>query len=133
MRSLPLRKAGVGSAVNDTTRELGGALGVAVFGSILASHYRAAISADITGLPSAAGRSLGATLQTATALSGEQGQALADSARHAYAQAFDATLGLTVLVAIFAAGLVFWLLRPTASEPVTAGPAVDLEAAQPSR
>ena len=41
MRSLPLRKAGVGSAVNDTTRELGGALGVAVFGSILASHYRA--------------------------------------------------------------------------------------------
>ena len=63
MRSLPLRKAGVGSAVNDTTRELGGALGVAVFGSILASHYRAAISADITGLPSAAGRSLGATLR----------------------------------------------------------------------
>jgi EmrB/QacA subfamily drug resistance transporter len=132
MRSLPLRKAGVGSAVNDTTRELGGALGVAVFGSILASHYRAAISADITGLPSAAGRSLGATLQTATALSGEQGQALADSARHAYAQAFDATLGLTVVVAIFAAGLVFWLLRPTASEPVTARPAVDVEAAQPS-
>ena len=120
MRSLPLRKAGVGSAVNDTTRELGGALGVAVFGSILASHYRAAISADIAGLPSAAGRSLGATLQTATALPGEQGQALADAARHAYAQAFDATLGLTVVVAIFAAGLVFWLLRPAAGELVTA-------------
>ena len=40
MRSLPLHKAGVGSAVNDTTRELGGALGVAVFGSLVASHFR---------------------------------------------------------------------------------------------
>src|SRR5262249_561925 len=38
--SLPLNKAGVGSAVNDTTRELGGALGVAVIGSVLASLYR---------------------------------------------------------------------------------------------
>jgi EmrB/QacA subfamily drug resistance transporter len=35
--SLPLNKAGVGSAVNDTTRELGGALGVAVLGSLIAS------------------------------------------------------------------------------------------------
>ncbi|MGH9005534.1 MAG: DHA2 family efflux MFS transporter permease subunit, partial [Acidimicrobiia bacterium] len=39
MASLPLGKAGVGSAVNDTTRELGGALGVAVLGSLLASQY----------------------------------------------------------------------------------------------
>lgn len=37
MGSLPAAKAGVGSAVNDTTRELGGALGVAVLGSLLAS------------------------------------------------------------------------------------------------
>ena len=40
MRSLPLHKAGVGSAVNDTTRELGGALGVAVIGSLVATHFR---------------------------------------------------------------------------------------------
>ena len=43
MASLPLRKAGVGSAVNDTTRELGGALGVAVLGSLLASRFTAAL------------------------------------------------------------------------------------------
>ena len=43
MRSLPLHKAGVGSAVNDTTRELGGALGVAVIGSLVASHFRSSI------------------------------------------------------------------------------------------
>jgi EmrB/QacA subfamily drug resistance transporter len=40
MSSLPLGKAGVGSAVNDTTRELGGALGVAVLGSVLTSVYK---------------------------------------------------------------------------------------------
>ena len=40
MRSLPLHKAGVGSAVNDTTRELGGALGVAVLGSLVSSQFR---------------------------------------------------------------------------------------------
>ena len=40
MGSLPPAKAGVGSAMNDTTRQMGGALGVAVFGSVLASVYR---------------------------------------------------------------------------------------------
>ena len=37
--SLPLSKAGVGSAVNDVTREVGGAIGIAVMGSILNSIY----------------------------------------------------------------------------------------------
>ena len=41
MGSLPIAKAGVGSAVNDATRTLGGALGVAVLGSLLSSGYRA--------------------------------------------------------------------------------------------
>ena len=41
MSTLPLGKAGVGSAVNDTTREVGGALGVAVLGSVLASQFDA--------------------------------------------------------------------------------------------
>jgi EmrB/QacA subfamily drug resistance transporter len=43
MGSLPPDKAGVGSAVNDTTREIGGALGIAVLGSITASAYQARI------------------------------------------------------------------------------------------
>ena len=41
MGSLPREKAGVGSAVNDTTREVGGALGVAILGSILAAELLA--------------------------------------------------------------------------------------------
>jgi EmrB/QacA subfamily drug resistance transporter len=43
MGSLPRAKAGVGSAVNDTTRQAGGAIGVAVLGSVLASRYRSHI------------------------------------------------------------------------------------------
>src|SRR5436189_5536281 len=39
MGSLPPERAGVGSAVNDTTRELGGTLGVAVIGSVFSSVY----------------------------------------------------------------------------------------------
>ena len=66
MRSLPLHKAGVGSAVNDTTRELGGALGVAVLGSLVASHFRvvdpATRSADC---PAKATHSLAEALQHA--------------------------------------------------------------------
>ena len=48
--SLPLDKAGVGSAVNDTTREVGGAIGIAVLGSILSSHYRSGIGPALAGL-----------------------------------------------------------------------------------
>ena len=55
MTSLPLGKAGVGSAVNDTTRELGGALGVAVLGSLVASHYASSIG-DVPGFAGAVGR-----------------------------------------------------------------------------
>jgi predicted MFS family arabinose efflux permease len=53
MGSLPRAKAGVGSAVNDTTRQMGGAIGVAVFGSIMASHFTSTITAKLDGkLPS---------------------------------------------------------------------------------
>jgi EmrB/QacA subfamily drug resistance transporter len=113
--SLPLDKAGVGSAVNDTTRELGGALGVAVIGSILASVYRTDVAGRIAGLPPAAQAatgSLGAALRTANALPGPTGTALASAARHAYVHAFDTTLLVTVAVALLASGLISWLLRP---------------------
>jgi EmrB/QacA subfamily drug resistance transporter len=45
MGALPRSKAGVGSAVNDTTRQTGGAFGVAVLGSLLASRYAGKIAA----------------------------------------------------------------------------------------
>jgi hypothetical protein len=50
MGSLPRAKAGVGSAMNDTTRQVGGAVGVAVLGSILASRYSASVTASLRGV-----------------------------------------------------------------------------------
>jgi predicted MFS family arabinose efflux permease len=49
MGSLPRAKAGVGSAVNDTTRQMGGAVGVAVFGSLMASHFTSAMTDELGG------------------------------------------------------------------------------------
>ena len=115
MQSVPLDKAGVGSAVNDTTRELGGALGVAVLGSVLASRFRSGLSSSLGHLPGAAhaaGSSLGGALQAAGTLPRPAGAALATAARHSYVHAFDATMFLSVGLALLASGLVSWLLRP---------------------
>jgi len=50
MGSLPRNKAGVGSAVNDTTRQMGGAIGVAVFGSLMASHFTSRVGDSLRGV-----------------------------------------------------------------------------------
>ena len=52
--SLPSHKAGVGSALNDMTRETGGAIGIALLGSLLSIGYRQGISERLGGLRSAA-------------------------------------------------------------------------------
>ena len=49
--SLPPAKQGVASAVNDTTREIGTALGIALMGSMFTTGYRGAIDGDLGGLP----------------------------------------------------------------------------------
>ncbi len=92
MGSLPRAKAGVGSAVNDTTRQIGGALGVAILGSLLASTYASRLG---EGVPAAARASVGAALDLARQLGGEQGAALAASAKSAYVDG----MGVGVLVA----------------------------------
>lgn len=51
MAAVPRDRAGMGSATNDTTRELGGALGVAVLGSLLAGQYSSAVAPAVSGLP----------------------------------------------------------------------------------
>ena len=51
MASLPRERAGVGSAVNNTIRQVGGALGVAVLGSVLSSVYRGDMKPTLAGLP----------------------------------------------------------------------------------
>jgi predicted MFS family arabinose efflux permease len=59
MGSLPEAKMSVGSAINDTTRTAGGALGVAVLGSLLASGYRGHMDSAASALPPGAGARTG--------------------------------------------------------------------------
>ena len=95
MGSLPRAKAGVGSAVNDTTRMVGGTLGVAILGSILSSVYRTRVVNGLRGAPLpktaavAAKSSIGAAYVTAQRLGGVAGQQLRATARHAFIVAAD--------------------------------------------
>jgi EmrB/QacA subfamily drug resistance transporter len=110
MASLPLRKAGVGSAVNDTTRELGGALGVAVLGSLLASKFTAALPASVQGLPApaqaAVRSSLGGALGVARSLPAAVGVPLEAAAKSAYVSAMSVSLVAAAAVAVAAAVMV---------------------------
>src|SRR5690606_1657680 len=54
MSAVPRNRAGMGSAMNDTTRELGGALGIAVLGSVLGSVYGDKIVEAVSNLPAQA-------------------------------------------------------------------------------
>lgn len=115
MRSLPLHKAGVGSAVNDTTRELGGALGVAVMGSMVASQFRSSMHGAVAGLSERAAHSLADALQSAAAAGGRHGAAIATAAKTSFVDAFTSTLWIAGIVVVVASGLVAYLLRPKAT------------------
>ncbi|HEV3364375.1 MAG TPA: DHA2 family efflux MFS transporter permease subunit [Acidimicrobiia bacterium] len=111
MASLPLRKAGVGSAVNDTTRELGGALGVAVLGSLLASKFTAALPASVGQLPEAAQTavrsSLGGALGVARSLPPAIGGPLEAAAKSAYVDA----MSISLVAAAFVVGATAVMVR----------------------
>ena len=91
MAALPEANVGVGSALNDTTRQVGGALGVGIFGSLLNTVYSSSIANALVGLPSeaadAARNSVGAATQIAANVAGSVGDALGTSAAAAFVNA----------------------------------------------
>jgi EmrB/QacA subfamily drug resistance transporter len=94
--SLPSERANIGSAVNDTTRELGGALGVAIVGSIMSSLYSTQLAERLPdAVPAAARESLGAAVQ------GDP--ALAEAAREAFLHAMSRASVVVALVAALGA------------------------------
>ena len=106
MTSVPDDKQGVASAVNDTTREIGAALGIALTGSLLASRYTDAVRPQVAGFPPevrhGAQRSLGEALGIAEHL-GPAGSPLADAARAAFVSAMhDTVLTLGIVVTVCA-------------------------------
>ena len=109
MGSLPPSKAGVGSAINDTVREVGGALGVAVLGSLVAGRYSSAMTEASRALPAPVGDvtrdSLGGAVTVAQQLGGQTGQALVSAGRAAFLDGFGLALTVAAIVALLGAGL----------------------------
>ena len=108
MSAVPLSKAGVGSAMNDTTRELGGALGIAILGSIATSAYRSAIDVAGLGLEAGPRRLAEESIGTAALVAGQvpAGDAVRAQAASAFTDAF-------VLTSVVSVGIV--LARPSPS------------------
>jgi hypothetical protein len=110
MDAVPAHKAGVGSALNDTSREVGGALGIAILGSTLNGSYasRVELPAGLSqAMQDAARDSLGVALSVARQSGGGVGEALAQSARAAFVDALATTLLAGAVVALLASILVF--------------------------
>jgi len=106
--SLPAERANLGSAVNDTTRELGGALGVAIVGSIVSSLYAGRLSASLPAdLPEPIAAAARESLGAAVAVDGS----VADAAREAFVLAMSRG---SIVVAVVAAlgAFVAWRYLP---------------------
>jgi hypothetical protein len=134
MGSLSVDKAGIGSAVNDTTREFGGTLGVALVGSLFTSVYahglagKAAISALPAGSRTAAGRSLAVAYQLAARLSPGLAHRVISAANGAFLDGLRVGSLVSSGVAAVAALAVIVLLPARAATPEVA----DVELAEES-
>jgi Na+/melibiose symporter-like transporter len=126
MGSLPPSRAGVGSAINDTTRQTGGALGVAIIGSTFLAAYHH--FADKTkGLPGASAAALhdsvGRALDLAGSLPAKQGAALVELSREAFVDAMRITYPIAAGFILFAAFVAWrWLPARGADDDVAAHP-----------
>lgn len=112
MNAAPDEKQGVASAVNDTTREVGAAVGIAVAGSVLAAQYNNVLRPALADFPAQvrdqALDSLAHTLAVAGQM-GPQGPQLADLATTAFIQSMNLSLlVLSAAVAVAAAFVAVW-------------------------
>jgi EmrB/QacA subfamily drug resistance transporter len=128
MGALPKAQAGVGSAVNDTTREIGGALGVAVLGSIFSATFANEMAGVASGLPADVAAvvrdSIGGALAVADQVGGVAGEAIVAAARSAFVDgmATASLIGAGVAIAGAVVAAVWLPARagsPDHGEPVT--------------
>ncbi|MEX2100216.1 MAG: MFS transporter [Acidimicrobiia bacterium] len=123
MGSLPREKAGVGSAMNDTTRQIGGAIGVAVFGSIVASTYRSEMSSALDGkvrpgVLDAASDSVGAAIGAARNLAAPAASRVVEAAQASFVSGFHvAVIVGAAIVLLGALGVLRWLPARVNEEP----------------
>ena len=123
MASVPRNRSGMGSAMNDTTRELGGALGVAVLGAVLSASYEKEIAATAAKFPGAVGEALQSSLAVAMQVADKLGpmtQQVIDAAQTAFMTGVSHS-ALIAAVIIFVAALIafFGLPKHTAKDSDT--------------
>jgi len=130
MGALPPEHAGVGSAMNDTTREVGAALGVAVIGSLMSSFYGARVLDDLpAALPEpardAASDSIGAAIVVGSQV-GRAGTAVVDAGREAFVYAMSRASWVAAAIGLLGA-LLAWRYLPARAEDDAATTAAELE------
>jgi len=134
MGAVPERRAGAGSAMNDATRELGAALGIAILGSVAASHYATKIAPFIRSLSpadqDAARTSIAGALRVAGTLPARAGQVLTAAADHAFVDGIHLAVTVGAILATISAVIVYRYLPHslTPTGPMT-GPVESLEEA----
>lgn len=108
--SLPASKQGVASAVNDTTREFGSAIGIAVLGSVLNAQYRSGVESAVSGLPPAVAErardSIAFVQSPAIEQLGPSGSVLAAQARQAFVDGVSGAMVVAAGALLIAAVLV---------------------------
>jgi DHA2 family multidrug resistance protein-like MFS transporter len=114
--SAPPERAGAAAGVSETAAEFGGALGIAIFGSLGVAIYRNAMAEAIpVGVPleaaDAARDTLGGAIEVAGQLPGQLGPGLIDAARDAFTQGLHLTAAISAIGSIGLAILVMTLLR----------------------
>ncbi len=123
--SAPVEQAGAASAISETSSELGGALGIAILGSIGVAVYRSVMTGGIPiGVPpeaaAVAKATLGGAVVIAARLPDHLGVELLGTAREAFAQAFELTVAISAAMALLMAPVAVVLLRRARAGSVTA-------------
>ncbi|MCA1572645.1 MAG: MFS transporter [Chloroflexi bacterium] len=120
--SAPPERAGAASGISETGAELGGALGIAILGSIGVAIYRGEIAQRLPSAVPAEAQSVASdTLGSAVAVSGELpaqlGAAVLDTAREAFVHGMQLTSGIAAAVALGLAIVAVAMLRSHAAPP----------------
>ncbi len=136
--SLPAEEQGVASALNDTVREFGGAVGMALIGSVLSASYSASISGATAALPPDAAAAVEGGIGGAVAVSsqmGPAGAAVMDAARNAFLDGWSTAMwisaGLSLAAALFALVWTPSRSREHAERDVPAGAGIEVLAPSP--
>jgi EmrB/QacA subfamily drug resistance transporter len=140
MAAIPEADAGIGSAVNDVSRELGGALGVAAIGSFVSSLYRSNVTEALGGvLPPAtvelAGENVGVAAASARSLPADVAATVTGAANGAFVDAMTAGFALSAVILIGAVVVALTLVprRMRTVQAVVEGPQDPEPGSEPER